>query len=115
MEEEVKMRTPPAPLCFLQVLHLRDLDIAQVLCLQHIRGGSTRSSFSKAVENALPLLVAMLVNQAAVQGVEHVVCAFEVEEERIEVWQQEAALEKRGTTVTIKDIGIGNEQRGCEG
>ncbi len=54
-------------------------------------------------------------NQAAVQGVEHVVRAFEVEEERIEVWQQEAALEKRGTTVTIKDIGIGNEQRGCEG
>ncbi len=49
----------------------------------------------------------MLVNQAAVQGVEHVVRAFEVEEERIEVWQQEAALEKRGTTVTIKDIGIG--------
>ena len=34
------MRTPPGPLCFLQVLHLRDLDIAQVLCLQHIGGGS---------------------------------------------------------------------------
>jgi hypothetical protein len=64
---------------------------------------TTRSSFSKAVENALPLLVfAMLVNQAAVQGVKHVVRAFEVEEERIEVRQQEAALEKHDTTATIR-------------